>query len=157
VWGTTVTIYLVRHAKAGNRRAWQDEDYLRPLPPSGQRQAKAIVETLAGAGVERTISSPYVRCRQTIDPLAQRLRLPVELSDALAEGAPVSETMRLIDKVVMATTVLCTHGDVIENMLGYLREHEVPLDDDRLEKGSIWVLETNDTEITAGHYTPPPA
>jgi len=152
-----VTIYLVRHAKAGNRRAWQGEDYLRPLPPSGQRQAKALAAMLVDSGVERIISSSYVRCRQTVDPLAQPLRLPVELSDALAEGARVTETMRLIDKVVMATTVLCTHGDVIANVLEYLRKHSVPLDDDRLEKGSVWVLETSDTEITAGHYIAPPA
>ena len=153
----TVTIYLVRHAKAGNRRDWRGEDDLRPVSPSGQRQADAIADTLTNVGVERIMSSPYVRCRQTVDPVAQRLRLPVELSDALAEGAPVSETVRLIDKVIMATTVLCTHGDIVDNLLDYLRDHGVPLDDHRDEKGSIWVLETNDTEVTAGHYIPAPA
>ena len=155
--GATVTIYLVRHAKAGNRRDWRGEDDLRPVSPSGQRQADAIADTLTNVGVERIMSSPYVRCRQTVDPVAQRLRLPVELSDALAEGAPVSETVRLIDKVIMATTVLCTHGAIVDNLLDYLRDHGVPLDDHRDEKGSIWVLETNDTEVTAGHYIPAPA
>jgi 8-oxo-dGTP diphosphatase len=149
-----VTIYLVRHAKAGNRRDWKGEDDLRPVSPSGQRQADAIADTLTNVGVERIVSSPYVRCRQTVDPLALRLRLPVELSDALAEGAPVSETVRLIDKFVMETTVLCTHGDIVDNVLEYLRDRGVPLDDHRDEKGSIWVLETSDTEITAGHYLP---
>ena len=152
-----MTIYLVRHAKAGNRRDWHGEDDLRPLPPSGQRQADAIADTLTDVGIERIVSSPYVRCRQTVDPLAQRLRLPVELSDALAEGVPVAETMRLIDKLIMATTVLCTHGDVVENVLDYLREHGVALDDHRDEKGSIWVLETNDTGIVSGHYISGPA
>jgi 8-oxo-dGTP diphosphatase len=152
-----VTIYLVRHARAGNRRAWKGEDDLRPLSPSGHRQADAITETLTGVGAERVVSSPYVRCRQTVDPVAQRLRLPVELSDALAEGAPVSETMRLMDKLITETTVLCTHGDVVEKVLEHLRAHGVPLDDRRLVKGSIWVFETNDTEITAGHYISAPA
>jgi 8-oxo-dGTP diphosphatase len=126
------------------------------VSPSGQRQADAIADTLTDVDAERIVSSPYVRCRQTVDPLALRLRLPVELSDALAEGAPVSETMRLMDKFILATTVLCTHGDVIENVLDYLRKHGVPLDDRRLVKGSIWVFETSDTEITGGHYIPPP-
>lgn len=152
-----MTIYLVRHAKAGNRRDWHGEDDLRPVSPSGQEQADAIADALTNVGVERIVSSPYVRCRQTVDPLAQRLRLPVELSDALAEGAPITETVRLIDKVIMTTAVLCTHGDIVDNLLDYLREHGVPLDDHRDEKGSIWVLDTNDTEITAGHYIPAPA
>jgi phosphohistidine phosphatase SixA len=152
-----VTIYLVRHAKAGSRRAWKGDDYLRPLPPSGRRQAKGIADLLEGAGIERIVSSQYVRCRQTVDPLAYRLRLPVELSDALVEGAPVTETMRLIEKVASEVTVLCTHGDVVENVLEHLRNAGVAVDDDLLEKGSVWVFETHDAAIVGGHYVPPPA
>jgi phosphohistidine phosphatase SixA len=152
-----VTIYLVRHAKAGSRRAWKGDDVLRPLPPSGRRQAEAIAGLLADAGVERIVSSVYVRSRQTVDPLGYRLLLPVELSDALGEGAPTTETMALIDKVLHEVTVLCTHGDVVENVLEHLTKADIPLDDDRLEKGSIWVFETNDTGIVSGRYIAPPA
>ncbi len=152
-----MSIYLVRHAKAGSRRAWSGDDDLRPLPPAGWRQAERIADFLIDVGVQRIISSPYVRCRQSVDPLAQRLRLPVELSDALAEGASITETMRLIEKVMSEATVLCTHGDVVGNVLQHLANSGVALDDDRLEKGSIWVLDTKDGEIVHGHYVPPPA
>jgi 8-oxo-dGTP diphosphatase len=152
-----VTIYLVRHAKAGSRRVWHGDDDLRPLSPAGRRQARAIAGELVDAGVRRIVSSPFVRCRQSIDPLAQRLRLPVELSDALAEGASITDTMRLIEKVLSETTVLCTHGDIVQNVLDHLASIGVPLDDNRLEKGSIWVLDTSDGEICTGHYIPPPA
>src|SRR4249919_144735 len=94
-----MTIYLVRHAKAGSRRDWPADDDLRPLSPAGQRQAVRIGEALADVGATRIVSSPFVRCRQTLDPLAQRLRLPLELSDALAEGAPLTDTLRLFEKV----------------------------------------------------------
>ena len=33
----------------------------------------------------------------------------------------------------------------------------VPLDDDRIEKGSTWVLQVEDGEIVKARYLPPPA
>jgi 8-oxo-dGTP diphosphatase len=152
-----VTTYLIRHAKAGSRRDWPGDDDLRPLSPAGHHQAECVAEMLADVGLQQAISSPYVRCRQSLDPLAQRLRLPLELSDALAEGAPLSDTLRLLEKVAGVTAALCTHGDIVGNVIEHLRKTGVPLDDDRLEKGSIWVLETRDSEIVSGHYIPPPA
>ena len=98
-----------------------------------------------------------MRCRQTLDPLAQRLRLPLELSDALAEGAPLTDTLRFFEKVAGETTVLCTHGDIVTNVIEHLTNTGVPIDDDRLEKGSIWELETRDGEIVGAHYRPPPS
>jgi 8-oxo-dGTP diphosphatase len=150
-----LTIYLVRHAKAGSRREWRGDDDLRPVSTAGQAQAEALVAALVDCGVTRIVSSPYVRCRQTVDPLGQRLRLPVELSDALAEGATVIDTMRLVDKVSGDHTVLCTHGDVVGNVLDALEEHGVALPHHKLEKGSTWVLATTDDEITSAEYLPP--
>ena len=151
-----MTIYLVRHAKAGSRRDWSKDDDLRPLSPVGHRQAARIADALADMGATRVVSSPYVRCRQTLDPLAQRLRLPLELSDALAEGAPLTDTLRLFEKMAAETAVLCTHGDVVGNVIEHLQKTGVPVDDDRLEKGSIWELEIRDGEIAGAHYRPPP-
>jgi broad specificity phosphatase PhoE len=150
-----VTIYLVRHAKAGSRREWSGDDDLRPLSPVGQRQAECIADALVDAGIQQIVSSPFVRCRQTLDPLAQRLRLPLELSDALAEGAPLTDTLRLFEKVGATNAALCTHGDVVANVIGHLKQAGVPIDDERLEKGSIWVLDTRDGEIVGAHYLPP--
>lgn len=152
-----MTIYLVRHAKAGSRRDWSADDDLRPLSPAGRRQAESITDGLVDAGVRQIVSSPFVRCRQTLDPLAQRLRLPLELSDALAEGASLTDTLRLLEKVTGETTALCTHGDVVGNVIGHLARAGVPIDDERLEKGSTWVLDTRDGEIVGTHYLPPPA
>jgi phosphohistidine phosphatase SixA len=151
-----MTIYLVRHAKAGSRRDWSGDDDLRPLSPVGHRQAERIADALAEVGVKRIISSPFVRCRQTLDPLAHRLRLPLELSDALAEGAPLTDTLRLFEKVSGETAVLCTHGDVVGNVINHLASTGGPIDDDRLEKGSIWMLDTRDGEIVGARYLPAP-
>jgi broad specificity phosphatase PhoE len=151
-----MTIYLVRHAKAGSRRDWPADDDLRPLSPAGHRQAVRIGEALAEVGATRIVSSPFVRCRQTLDPLAHRLRLPLELSDALAEGASLTDTLRLLEKVAAETAVLCTHGDVAGNVIHHLADTGVTIDDDGLDKGSTWVLDTRDGEIVAAHYLPAP-
>jgi broad specificity phosphatase PhoE len=149
-----VTIHLVRHAKAGSRREWRGDDDLRPLSPAGNMQARHLVRALLDQGITRTVSSPYVRCRQTVDPLAQQLRLPVELSDALAEGASITDTMRLMEKMIGENAVLCTHGDVVENVLDHLEYLGVSLAHRKLEKGSAWVLDTRDGEITGATYLP---
>ncbi|NDG67366.1 MAG: NUDIX hydrolase, partial [Actinobacteria bacterium] len=39
-----MTIYLVRHAKAGSRKNWDDDDTQRPLVESGREQARLLVQ-----------------------------------------------------------------------------------------------------------------
>src|SRR5206468_2146730 len=62
--------YLVRHGAAGDRHAWHEADELRPLDEEGRWQAEALVALLAEAVIERLLSSPYLRCVQTLEPLA---------------------------------------------------------------------------------------
>jgi 8-oxo-dGTP diphosphatase len=151
-----MTVYLMRHARAGRRNSWSGDDDLRPLTKVGRRQAAGLLDELADAGVTRIVSSPYVRCRQTVEPLAQRLRLPVDLADALAEGASVHEALRQLEKVADEVAVLCTHGDVIELLLGHFERHGVRLGPCRFEKGSVWVLETVAGAVVEASYLPPP-
>ena len=68
-----MTVYVVRHGKAGSRSGWTEPDDQRPLTKAGRRQAGALADMLAGDHVTRVLSSPYVRCRQTVEPLAERL------------------------------------------------------------------------------------
>ena len=153
---TTTQIYLVRHAKARSRSDWSGPDDLRPLTKTGRRQADALRDLLADRGVARVISSPYVRCRQTVEPLGQRLRLPVDLADELAEGTPLPEARRLIEKFTSEPTVLCTHGDVIGELLESLARRGLIGRDTRLEKGSTWVLDFQGDEVTGATYLAPP-
>jgi len=151
-----VTVYLVRHAKAGSRKAWSGDDQLRPLSKRGRTEARAVAKALAGEGITRIASSPFVRCRETVEPLAQRLDVPVELSDALAEGTPLADSLRLVEKLAGDTAVLCSHGDVVGNLLNHFSSTGVALDDHRLEKGSVWVLDVVDGEVRSARYVPPP-
>jgi 8-oxo-dGTP diphosphatase len=109
-----VTSVLVRHASAGDRDQWTVEDRLRPLDARGRRQAAALVELLRPLGVRRVVSSPYVRCVETVEPLAAALDLQVEADDRLAEGAGHAA----LELVREAGVVCCTHGDIVEAVLG---------------------------------------
>jgi 8-oxo-dGTP diphosphatase len=151
-----VTVYLVRHAKAGSRKAWSDDDGLRPLSKAGHTQARAIAKSLAGAGITRIVSSPFVRCRETVEPLAQRLGVEVTLTDALAEGASLTDALRLVEKVSDEDVALCSHGDVLAELLNHYARAGVELDDDRMEKASVWVLDTADGVVRGARYQSPP-
>jgi 8-oxo-(d)GTP phosphatase len=80
-------VFLVRHASAGNRKKWTGDDRLRPLDEHGFREAEGLVELLQEGRPTRVLSSGYVRCRQTVEPLAEALGLEVEEYAELAEGA----------------------------------------------------------------------
>ena len=151
------TAYLVRHAKAGARSAWTEEDRLRPLSRAGRRQAEALATIFRGLEVERVISSPYVRCVQTVRPLALDRGLPVETSEALAEGAPPDRALALLEETAHTPAVLCTHGDVVPALVLHLAEHGAELEGERdWKKGSVWVLEREDGRVERARYLPPP-
>jgi broad specificity phosphatase PhoE len=109
-----VSSVLLRHASAGDREAWAAPDALRPLDERGRRQAAELVPLLLELGVERVVSSPYVRCVQTVEPLAAALGVELEEDERLAEG----EGGAAADLIAEHGVVACTHGDVIAALTG---------------------------------------
>jgi 8-oxo-dGTP diphosphatase len=149
--------YLVRHGKCGSRSHWTEDDRLRPLSKAGRRQAEALVKAFRGLDVERAISSPYVRCVQTIRPLALDRGVQVETSEALAEGAPPEDALALLEETVHTPTVFCTHGDVVPAVVLHLAERGAELEGERdWKKGSVWALERRDGRVVRARYLPPP-
>jgi 8-oxo-dGTP diphosphatase len=149
-------MYLVRHAKAGNRQRWQGDDAERPLSKAGRRQADALVDLLAPDAPTVVLSSPYVRCVQTVAPLAAKLGLDVQHADALVEGASSDESWHLVLALAAEDAVLCTHGDVIGDVLLRAETRGVDLPGRRLEKGGVWVLDFDDGRPRTAKYVPPP-
>jgi 8-oxo-dGTP diphosphatase len=140
-------LLLLRHGTAGHRRPGDDADHLRPLDERGRRQADLLPALYAGYGVERVLTSPYVRCRQSVEPLAAALGLPVEERSELVEGASEGGLTALLRELGGATAVLSTHGDVIETLLGA-----------ELEKGATQVLALGpDGAVELRELLPPPS
>ena len=78
-------ILLVRHASAGDRDEWEGDDRLRPLDERGRRQANQLVELLEQYEITRLLSSPFLRCIQTVEPLAQARGFDIEIRDELSD------------------------------------------------------------------------
>jgi phosphohistidine phosphatase SixA len=155
----TVTLRLIRHAKAGSRPDWAQPDDLRPLTGAGHRQAEDLARRLADADIERVLSSRYARCVQTVEPLARALGLEVEHHPALAEEADLDETFALLAELAPTPSALCTHGNVVDGVIDRLRRRGVKLvgRDGGGRKGSVWAIEVRpDGRFIRAVHTPPP-
>jgi 8-oxo-dGTP diphosphatase len=142
-------VYLVRHAKAGDRDAWPEDDLLRPLSRKGRAQAEGLVRLLHDAPIDHVVSSPAVRCVQTVRPLAIARSIPVEEHPSLAEGTPTADALGLV-RSRGGAVVMCSHGDVIPAVVLALAEHGVELHDPPVwKKGYTWVLERDGGLFTA--------
>ena len=148
--------YLVRHAKAGSRNGWIGPDEARPLTRAGREQAEAIMRELAERPVPRTLSSPYRRCVETLQPLATKLGLLVEEMTVLAEGEPAAAVVEFMT-ALPDDSVLCTHGDVLPAVIEVLASRGMAVDGDvDWRKGVTWVLERDGDEFVRAHALPPP-
>jgi 8-oxo-dGTP diphosphatase len=150
-----VPLYLVRHAKAGSRHHWEGPDEQRPLTAAGRAQAEGLATHLGGAPIERVLSSPYVRCVETVTPLATKVGTTVEITEALAEGSPFEPVLELL-ATLADHSVLCTHGDLVPAVVDALvRRGMVVSGEPDWRKGATWVLERAGREITRGHALAP--
>ena len=152
-----MTVYVVRHAKAGDREEWKGDDRQRPLTKSGVRQAEALAELLEHEPIDNVLSSPFTRCVQTVEPLATQRKLPVEPRRDLEEGSGGESIIRLVQEFRGTNLVLCTHGDLVEELLEQLvQKGLVPRSQAKAEKGSAWVLEEAAGKITGARYLAAP-
>jgi 8-oxo-dGTP diphosphatase len=119
---TTWPLVIVRHARSRSRSSWSNADPLRPLNPRGRDRAKALIPMLTAYGVTRVVTSPSVRCLDTVLPYAvaagRRARLKSGLSEEgfadQSDRAPYHLT-RLLERGNAA--VVCTHGPVLPVLL----------------------------------------
>jgi 8-oxo-dGTP diphosphatase len=149
-------VYLLRHAKAGDRETWAGDDRSRPLSNTGRRQAKGLVRVLAERRIERILSSPAVRCLESVRPLSEQRGLPIEPRDELLEGAPPSGLLAFLDEL-RSPAVLCGHGDLIPAAIEHVEARGAVVGPDRgWKKGSFWVLAREAGVIVRATYIPPP-
>ena len=154
-----MTVFLVRHADAKSRANWPDDDELRPLSKKGEAQAFGLVARLAGAHVKRILSSPAVRCTNTVEPLAAEHGVKVEHTDVLLEGADSARAYELLRRVSSekGDTVLCTHGDLVPELLRIASRDGLAFQDEpRWPKGSTWAIESDGAGLRRARYLAPP-
>ena len=95
VVGMSKTLYIVRHCKATGQHPEA------PLTPAGMADATLLADRLAALPIDRIVSSPFLRAKQSIAPLAERLGLPVAADGRLAErvlsGADLPDWMAALE------------------------------------------------------------
>jgi len=124
---TTWPLVLVRHARAVSRGSWDHEDPVRPLDRTGRARAADLALLLAAYAVRRLVSSPSVRCTDTLRPYAARSGLPLRTKNGLSEEGYAEDDRRaprhlerLLERGVPAA--LCSHGPVLPPLLAMLHD-----------------------------------
>jgi phosphohistidine phosphatase SixA/8-oxo-dGTP pyrophosphatase MutT (NUDIX family) len=106
----TRTLIVVRHGKAAPRGDY-DDDLQRPLTPVGLEQSRTLVPLLTAYGVRRVVSSPAVRCAQTVEPYAHSISTFLEIDDRLAEDTSAAQVDRSVAALLdrKKPVALCSH------------------------------------------------
>jgi 8-oxo-dGTP diphosphatase len=118
----TFPLILLRHAKALPKAGWKRADADRPLDDSGRYAAKALADLLACfAPGFRLLSSPALRCTETLRPLSQLTGDLVQEEPSLyihskpVTGAADSGTVNAaLVRAAIASgepTVICAHRE----------------------------------------------
>ncbi|HVA09261.1 MAG TPA: phosphoglycerate mutase family protein [Acidimicrobiales bacterium] len=153
-------LLLLRHGHAGSKQQWHGDDRRRPLSPQGFAEAEALVGLLSPYAPTRIVSSPLLRCIQTVTPLAGSLRLRIGRSKRLvpADGGSADGLMRRVGRGDPGAVVVCTHGEVIHDLQRSLRGDFPTLfgESQPREKGSVWVLERAGGHFVSAEYIAPP-
>ena len=152
----TVPLIMVRHASAGRKTDWAGDDQSRPLDARGAADAQALAGLLACfAPAARVISSPALRCTDTVRPFAQAFGGTVEAeaclapygrSPAFSSRTDQADALRRLLFALAADrrpAVLCLHRenlpDVLAEACSALGAAAAMPADPSLPKGGFWV------------------
>ncbi|MEX1255643.1 MAG: histidine phosphatase family protein [Dehalococcoidia bacterium] len=141
----SLIIDLVPHMDAGDRDAWPGDQDTRPLTEFGERQARAQCDALAAEPLDALYAGPALRCRQTLQPLAERLGLEITVLPEIGEvaawrapagweaegnrranaaahgaGSALAGVTRMRALHPEGRVVACSHGHVIPALVSFL-------------------------------------
>jgi len=146
-------IYMVRHAWAANKAEWKRQDWHRPLDRHGVRQAKRLYLDFETIPVTRVISSHYKRCVDTVRGLAIGHGIRLERDKRLGVKGDADTALSMFRDLEGESAVVCTHGEVIGDVIGKLAAEGVELDGPmEWRKGSVWLLDTHKGRVKRGRY-----
>ncbi|RBY82173.1 NUDIX hydrolase [Geodermatophilus sp. TF02-6] len=155
-------LLLVRHGRAGNKSEWDGPDELRPLDGKGRRQAHRLAEVLPLFRPTELLTARRTRCRQTVEPLAERLGLTVADLPELGEeefAADPQAALAVVERLLSArqepgVTVVCSQGGAIPSVLVALGVGWAGVAGVQppAAKGSVWALGGRPGALAADYY-----
>jgi phosphohistidine phosphatase len=119
---TDFSLYLLRHAHAGNSANWAGDDAERPLSDRGKDQARRLGSLLAQRGVvpDAIVSSPKVRARQTANIVGDALGVGVTNDERLAEQFDLDALASIMAGVGGTSMMIVGHDPDFSEMLATL-------------------------------------
>jgi phosphohistidine phosphatase SixA len=136
------TLYLLRHAHAGNPDGWSGDDDLRPLSEKGRRQASRLGEVLArwSEAPDLLITSPRVRARETAALVAEGLHVEVVEDPRLARPFDAAQAAEIASAHGAARPCLVGHDPDLSSVLGEL----IGLGEVPMRKGALARVDFDD-------------
>ncbi|MCF6505881.1 NUDIX hydrolase [Blastococcus sp. MG754426] len=157
-----VAVLLVRHGRAGSKQEFDGPDDLRPLDTKGLRQAQRLAGALPLFSPGAVASAPPLRCRSTVEPLAERLGLDVRERPEFGEECFAEDpqaALTALERLLGAgpdagVSVVCSQGGAIPSLLQALgvHGHGVPGLPPPAAKGSVWALGGRSGALAADYY-----
>ena len=130
----TTPVIVVRHSAARPRDAWPRPDAERPLVAAGRRQAVAVGALLQCWRPDYLLSSPWLRCLETLAPYAKEFGLRVRTKGGLTESGyrrNPDRARRHLERLIQRgkPAALCTHRPVLVGLLAAVAAAQRPLAD----------------------------
>ena len=154
----TDTLIILRHTKALERGDWDEEDSQRTLSEVGFDQAQLLLKHLEPFAIDEVYTSDYVRCVQTVTPLAHSRGLTITQVPSLNEKTFEEDPLRSVSfanalKQDEKNILICSHNPVIPTMLrGILNTKLKNKDLIKLEPGDAWIVHRVRGEIVGLDY-----
>jgi phosphohistidine phosphatase len=119
-------LYLIRHAEAvSQEEAGLDHDEDRPLTPAGQAQCRVVARALRqlGARMDKVLTSPLVRARQTAEGVLQHWGNGAPALEESAYLAPGGKKRKLLRELLAAGAEgigLVGHNPDLSELVGWM-------------------------------------
>ena len=116
------TLYLVRHADAGDPSEWTGPDAERPLSSKGVKQAARLAATLLAAEtqIDSIRHSPARRCAETATVLSAVLEVESAADERLGSGPTLSDLDRMFNRKGVKRLALVGHEPSLSRLVAEL-------------------------------------
>lgn len=148
-----ITLFLLRHAHAGDAGHWHRDDDLRPLSEKGRRQSERLARLLAATAdaPDLFVTSPRTRASETAGIVGGALGARVVVDDRLAGPLDAGTVTDILGAAGRAERpCLVGHDPELSDLLGELLGLDGPLP---MRKGAIARVDVADDVIEAGAGT----
>lgn len=167
------TLEIFIHVDAVGRGEWTGAPDDRPLTDLGHKQAERMAQILTVDPIDALVSSPALRCRESLQPLAAATGLDIEvvpgfrdthgyrapdgwgkdgpdpLGGAFSAGSAYAAFSDLQQRYASGRVVLCSYGDIVPALLAFLSgQYGEQMPPRNMAKGVVFAVQLEEGRAT---------